>query len=370
MKTPALKRRAALFCALAAVLTLHIPTRARAVDATEAATDRGWAEISLFDEGSHSYLPAGSRQIIRILLDGEELQGGVPAFLLEERTLFPLRLVSEALGATVEWESEERRAVVMKEETRLELTMGSPVALVNGEEEPLPDGVGPCLASAMGEERTMVPLRFLAQWLGFQVEWQDATRTVSLTTVGETCRTLAGFRVALDAGHGGHSSGAIYEGVYEKDINLPIVLRTAELLREKGCEVLLTRGEDTFVDLYDRSYMANDAGVDIFVSVHSNAAVNDPKFQGTFTYFFPGSESGEELARILQRAVTQAAGSVDHGLLSEDFVVLRETYMLAALVETGFMTCHEELTRLCDPAYREQLAQGIAQGIEDYLTKE
>ena len=342
--------------------TLHTPILTAAGDISQ----NGWAEISLFDEEAGSYLPTQSRQVIHILLHGEELTGGVPAFLLEERTLFPLRLVSEALGATVEWKEEERQAVVTRGETQLVFTMGSPVALVNGEEMPLPDGVGPCLVSCMGEERTVVPLRFLAENLDFRVRWEDATRTVYLAD-GEA--VLAGFRVALDAGHGGYSSGAVYEGVYEKDINLPIVLRAAELLREKGCEVLLTRGKDTFVDLYDRSYMANDAGVDIFVSIHSNASVTNSEFQGTFTYFFPGSKSGEELADALQRAVTGAAGSVDRGLLSEDFVVLRETHMPAALVETGFMTCHEELMRLCDPTYREKLAQGIVQGIEDYLTK-
>lgn len=375
MKTPALKRVGAIFCALTMALTLHTPAWA---GETEVQSRSQWAEVSLFDESRHSFLPARSRQIIHIRLDGAELDGDVPAFLLEERTLFPLRLVSEALGATVEWRSKARQAVVTAEDRELVFTMGSPVALVNGEEMALPDGVSPCLALAMGEERTMVPLRFLAEWLDFGVSWEDATRTVYLTPgqgEGDLIeepqpleKPLAGFRVALDAGHGGHSPGAVYEGVYEKDINLPIVLRSAELLREKGCEVLLTRGDDTFVDLYDRSYMANDANVDIFVSVHSNASETNPDFQGTFTYFFPGSQKGEELARVIQSAVAGTAGSMDQGLLSENFVVLRETHMPAVLVETGFMSCHEELTRLCDPDYREKLAQGVARGVEDYLT--
>lgn len=374
MKTPALKRCGAILCALTMALTLHTPARA---GETEVQNRSQWTEVSLFDESEHSFLPARSRQIIHIRLDGAELDGDVPAFLLEERTLFPLRLVSEALGATVEWRSKTRQAVVTTQNRELVFTMGSPVALVNGEEMALPDGVSPCLALAMGEERTMVPLRFLAEWLNFGVSWEDATRTVYLIPGQEENRIeepqplekpLTGFRVALDAGHGGHSPGAVYEGVYEKDINLPIVLRAAELLREKGCEVLLTRGDDTFVDLYDRSYMANDADVDIFVSVHSNASVTNPDFQGTFTYFFPGSQKGEELAWVIQSAVSGAAGSIDRGLLSEDFVVLRETHMPAVLVETGFMSCHEELTRLRDPEYREKLAQGVARGVEDYLT--
>lgn len=395
MKTPALKPFGALLCALTLLLSLTIPALAEEIGETDAPapqTECQWAEVSLFDEEAQEYLPAQSHQVIRILLNGAELTGDVPAFLLEERTLFPLRLVSEALGAAVEWREEERQAVVTMGDTQLVFTLGSPTALVNGEERALPDGVGPCLAAAMGGERTMVPLRFLAESLDFRVEWEEATGTVCLTpaqaegdlpdqdlplaeepTLSEESpalpQTLAGFRVALDAGHGGSSSGAVYEKVYEKDINLSIVLRAAELLEEKGCEVILTRSGDRAVGLYERSCAANNGGADIFLSVHSNASVTDRNFQGTFTYYFPGSKRGEELAGAIQGAVTEAAGSVDRGLLSENFVVLRETNMPAALVETGFMTCHEELMRLCDPAYREKLAQGIARGIEDYLTK-
>ena len=72
---------------------------------------------------------------------------------------------------------------------------------------------------------------------------------------------------------------------------------------------------------------------------------------------------------MIQSAVTDAAGSIDRGLLSENFVVLRETAMPAVLLETGFMTCHEELMRLCDPDYRERLAQGVAAGVEEYLLR-
>ncbi len=99
MKTPALKRCGAILCALTMALTLHTPARA---GETEVQNRSQWTEVSLFDESEHSFLPARSRQIIHIRLDGAELDGDVPAFLLEERTLFPLRLVSEALGATVE----------------------------------------------------------------------------------------------------------------------------------------------------------------------------------------------------------------------------------------------------------------------------
>lgn len=400
MKTPVWKRAATLLCALTMALGLN-PLPALAREDVPAASDRtGSVQVSLFDEGERSYLPAQTLQVIRILMEGEELTGSVPAFLREGRTLFPLRLVSEALGATVDWIGETRQAVVTWEDRHLVFTLGSPVALADGEEQLLPDGVGPCLASSAGEERTMVPLRFLAEWLGLQVRWENATRTVYLTTGEESrpgepempeepeppgedelpvipgypeeperpAQTLEGFYVAVDAGHGGYSTGALYEGIQEKDINLPIALRVAELLEERGCRVLLTREDDRFVDLYDRSYMANDAGVDIFVSIHANASETDGDFQGIFTYHCPGAQRAKELAQTVQDEVVQATGAMDWGLLAERFVVLKATYMPAILVETGFMSCHEELMRLIDPEYQEKLAQGIARGIEAYLT--
>ena len=172
MKTPT-RILSTLLCTLLLTLCgLGAPARA---------AERQWAEISLFDEAQKCYQAAEARQVIHILLDGEELAGDVPAFLMEERTLFPLRLVAEALGAEVEWQSKTRRAVVQRGETQIIFTIGSPVALVNGVETILPDGVGPCLAAALGGERTMVPLRFLAESLDLRVEWEDAARTVRLT---------------------------------------------------------------------------------------------------------------------------------------------------------------------------------------------
>ena len=153
----------------------------------------------------------------------------------------------------------------------------------------------------------------------------------------------------------------------EKDITLPITLRAAELLEEKGYNVVLTRSEDVYMDLYDRCTVANNMGADIFVSIHANASVTNLDFEGTFTYSYPESTEGARLAGFIQQSVVDAADSIDRGLLTNDYVVLRETYMPAALLETGFMSCHRELERLIQPEYQERLAQGVARGIEAYL---
>ena len=153
----------------------------------------------------------------------------------------------------------------------------------------------------------------------------------------------------------------------EKDIALPITLRAAELLREKGYNVVLTRSTDVYMDLYDRCEIANSVEADAFVSIHANASSSNLSFQGTFTYSYPDSTRGEKLADCIQKAVVSRTGSIDRGLLTNDYVVLRETTMPAALLETGFMSCHEELMQLIRPDYQEKLAQGVAAGVESYL---
>lgn len=178
------------------------------------------------------------------------------------------------------------------------------------------------------------------------------------------------YTVVLDAGHGGSASGAVYEDIMEKDITLPITLRAAELLREKGYNVVLTRSTDVYLDLYDRCEIANSVEADVFVSIHANASTSNLSFQGTFTYSYPDSVRGEKLADCIQKAVVAQTGSLDRGLLTNDYVVLRETTMPAALLETGFMSCHEELMMLIRPDYQEKLSQGVAIGVEAYLASQ
>ncbi len=203
--------------------------------------------------------------------------------------------------------------------------------------------------------------------LAVVVTMKPGENVLQLPTISENWNPTA-YTVVLDAGHGGSASGAEYEGYLEKDITLPITLRAAELLEEKGCNVVLTRNSDVYMDLYDRAGIANAVEADIFVSIHANASSSNPGFQGTFTYSYPKSEEGERLAGCIQDAVVSSAGSVDRGLLTNDYVVLRETSMPAALLETGFMSCHEELMLLVKPEYQEKLAQGVAQGVEKYLS--
>lgn len=344
-----MKRFLSLLCALALILAL--PAHAQGLT------------VQFYDEDAKRYAPAQTVEAVTVLLNGSPLDADLPALLRGGRTMVPVRPLAEALGATVSWDAATRRVTLERGGDRVVLTLGSATAQVNGASVALPGGV-PAVAARQGDvERALAPLRFVAEALGAQVSWDNASRTAAVTT-----GALSGRLVALDPGHGGSASGAAYGGALEKDIVLAITLKVKDLLEAKGCRVVLTRSDDRDVGLYERCDVANAAGAEIFVSVHANAAPGNDAFQGTYTYYYPGSRDGAALAQCVQARTVASAGSVDRGILSENFVVVRETAMPAALVETGFMTCQEELERLTDPAYQDRLAWGIAAGIEDYLT--
>lgn len=82
----------------------------------------------------------------------------------------------------------------------------------------------------------------------------------------------AKFKVALDAGHGDHDYGAVYNGHIEKNIALAVVTKVGKILEKNSAvEVIYTRKTDVFVDLIERANIANRADANIFVSIHCNA---------------------------------------------------------------------------------------------------
>jgi len=109
---------------------------------------------------------------IRLLIDGTHIIADVPPRIVEGRTLVPIRVVSEALGAKVDWDGATRIVTVERGGTSLSLRIGEPTALVNGKSVPL--DVPPSII----DSRTMVPIRFVATALGAEVSWDDKTRTV------------------------------------------------------------------------------------------------------------------------------------------------------------------------------------------------
>ncbi|GCL42369.1 N-acetylmuramoyl-L-alanine amidase [Anabaena sp. FACHB-1250] len=172
--------------------------------------------------------------------------------------------------------------------------------------------------------------------------------------------------VIIDPGHGGKDSGAVgIGGVQEKNVILPIGKRIAEVLEQNGIQVIMTRDSDYFVTLPGRVTMAQRAKADVFVSIHANSAgANRPEVNGLETYYY---DSGLTLARIVHSKILQSLNVKDRNVRKARFYVLRKNSMPSILVETGFVTGREDVANLNSPAYQNQMADAIAQGILQYL---
>jgi N-acetylmuramoyl-L-alanine amidase len=181
--------------------------------------------------------------------------------------------------------------------------------------------------------------------------------------------------VTIDPGHGGKDPGAIGpDGLREVDVILPIALRVAKILNEKGVATQLTRDSDYFVGLDERVIMSRNAGASIFVSIHANAIDNRPDVHGLETYHY---QKGLELANVVHRTIIERMGEngrtqtlADRNIRSARFLVLRKSEIPAILVEVGYLTSPTESLQLADSAYRDQMAESIAYGILRYLGKE
>ncbi|MBF2057027.1 MAG: N-acetylmuramoyl-L-alanine amidase [Cyanobacterium sp. T60_A2020_053] len=172
--------------------------------------------------------------------------------------------------------------------------------------------------------------------------------------------------VVIDPGHGGTDSGAIgIGGLREKDVILPISEKVAQILEQQGIQVKMTRNTDVFISLQGRTALANSLNADLFVSIHANSAgANKPQVSGLETYYF---QSGRNLATVIHRNILQRININDRRVRQARFYVLRTANMPSVLVETGFLTGTDDASRLPNPNYQQQMAQGIAAGILEYI---
>jgi len=177
--------------------------------------------------------------------------------------------------------------------------------------------------------------------------------------------------VVLDAGHGGSDPGAIHGGVEEADVNLDLLHYVIALIEADGrMRAIATRTTDVYLELKERTAVANDVDAELYLSIHCNASVAYPEAAGVLTLVSDTVTSGDaswQFAEILQGAVTSATGARDRGVCTQELYMHRAT-MPAALIEVGFLTNEAERVMLVDPAYQQVIAQGIYEGIVAYFT--
>jgi len=173
--------------------------------------------------------------------------------------------------------------------------------------------------------------------------------------------------VVIDPGHGGHDRGGMPgQRLAEKGFTLDTAQRLARVLGiGTGIKVVLTRHDDTFVSLTERTNVANQyAGRDaIFVSIHFNAGRREGAY-GIETYY--NNQRGYRLAASVHPRVIRAMASIDRGIRHRGYWVLRKNRLPAILVECGFLTNPAEAARISDSQSRERLARAIADAIVRY----
>lgn len=175
------------------------------------------------------------------------------------------------------------------------------------------------------------------------------------------------FKIFLDPGHGGDDPGAQANGLNEKDVVLDIALKTKEVLDRdyEGVETKLSRSTDTFVELLDRSKMANDWGADYFVSFHINSF--DGTASGFESYIYNGVVGDETKTRQhhIHTYLADRLEVQDRGRKAANFSVLRNSQMSAILLEYMFIDHPDENELLKSKTYRDYLGTLTAEAIAD-----
>jgi N-acetylmuramoyl-L-alanine amidase len=220
--------------------------------------------------------------------------------------------------------------------------------------------------------------------------------------------------IVIDPGHGADDVGAVGPNKrYEKVINLNVSKNLYSILKQRGYKVYLTRSSDTFIKVMNRTVLANDKNADIFISIHSNSVPKEKanEVSGIETFFLsparnerakrvaaienksdiremsnsskdvfleslnrPRITASHKLAIDVQAGLLQSARSKykdvsDSGVREGPFWVLVGAQMPSILVELGYVSHPVESKRLYDKNYQQSLANGIANGIDSYFSK-
>lgn len=206
-------------------------------------------------------------------------------------------------------------------------------------------------------------------------------------------------KIVIDPGHGGAEDGAVgHAGLKEKDLTLQISRRLGELLASRlGAEVIYTRSSDLMVPLEARAAVANQAGADLFISIHANSS-DDINARGVETYYVasvpapvpvsltggtpmaaikPASEDykiaeSHKLALEVQQAMYHAFGGekgvLNRGVKQAPFVVLLDAAMPSILAEVAFVSNTADEQRLSTAEGQDAVADALYRGIARYLS--
>jgi len=173
-------------------------------------------------------------------------------------------------------------------------------------------------------------------------------------------------KICVNGGHcPGLDSGAVGpSGLQEANVAHDIMQLVMYYLQQAEYDVLTVQDNELSVI----SNTSNDFGADLFVSIHCNAAENT-EAQGTETFCYQLVGQSEKLARCIQSQIVNIFDTVDRGIKTANFAVLRDTICPAVLVETAFISNSEDELLLASDQGKDNFAKAIARGIIEYVAE-
>lgn len=188
---------------------------------------------------------------------------------------------------------------------------------------------------------------------------------------------LLGKTIYLDVGHGGKDSGAISNNIYEKDINLSLSKKLAQILAEKGAIVLITRDDDNDLaspntsnrkrsDLTNRAILINKSKADIYLSIHMNSSTNS-SWRGLQIFYNSNNPNNLNLATIINDTIKQKITTVREIKQENDYYMYKQIKKTGILIEAGFLSNPDDLYLLKQDSYQTKLANIITEGVINYF---
>lgn len=443
----------------------------------------------VYDGQTHLYdLPA-----IVLYMNGEIIDTYLmPPVQIDGTTLVPVREVFEPLGAFVEWKEEEKKVYIDYEGKLLILEMDNKEAWINGA------FIGLDMPAKIINNKIMVPLRFVSEQMGLDVQWIGETREIhieqpikeeelplipdveisnetqyevednipevlkldnieylegdktltiypseeidtnqvtiedlyrqkqlvidlganyeedfeegkwdinqktvkSITVVNdETTKLIMDTQsihtvniiededklqmelvkpkekydqiIMIDPGHGGYAPGTTVNGVVEKDINLKQAIAAKEMIENNtDIKVYMTREDDTGVENRNRTLLANEIEADFFISMHNNYA-DRKDASGTEVFYYPSEQDdrSQEIAKMIQNKIIMYGGIRDRGIKpGVDLIVLNTSQMPAVLIEGGFLSNEEDLVKLVSEDFTQLYAYAIYEAVVEIFS--
>lgn len=174
--------------------------------------------------------------------------------------------------------------------------------------------------------------------------------------------------IVIDPGHGGTDSGAL--GINQKHEEKTYTLRTSKeiesTLDQAGAKVIMTRSNDSFVDLAPRPQIANKAKADAFISIHYDSSDTNNSGTGDTTYYYHDNGS-IQLAKAINQQLIDYVPLYNRGVKFANYQVLRDNQRPAILIEGGYINTDSDFKVLSGSTYPKKVAKAIYKGLTTFL---